>query len=306
MKCLVTRPIPGDPMGQLIPYYDSVAVLTAEGKTPRPVLEAAIADADVLICTLVDAVDEALLEKAPKLKCVITFSVGLDHIDVAAVGKRNLPLAHTPNVLTDATADLTWALILGAARRLKPAMRQLEEGGWTGFDPKGFLGLELRGATLGIFGFGKIGRAVAERAGGFGMNVLHGLPKDELLRKSDVFSIHCPLKAETRHAIGERELSLMKPSAVLVNTARGPIVDEAALVLHLQKTPTFFARLDVFEREPELAEGLASLPNALCVPHIGSATTTARSAMARVCIEEAIRFAKGEKLQYDYFGGGSK
>jgi len=264
------------------------------------------AGADVLVVTLNEKIDEELLGQATRLKCLITYSVGLDHIDLVAVRSRQLPLAHTPDVLTDATADLAWALILGCARRLKPAQRFLEEGKFKSFDPSLLLGIELRDKILGVVGYGKIGQAVAKRAAGFGMTVLHcGRPGktpmrlEEVLSKSDVVSLHCPSNAETRHLISRRELQTMKAQGILINTARGPLIDEVALLAHLRATPEFYAGLDVFEHEPKVPEGFLQLPNAFCVPHIGSATRTAREAMGRVCMEEAIRFAKGESLKYE-------
>lgn len=315
MKLTVTRKLPGCPEAILTRHYHDVTVKDVAKPLSPADLEKAVADADVVICTLNDRIDEALLSKAPHLKCLITFSVGLDHVDVPAVLKRKIKLVHTPNVLTDATADLTWTLILGCARRIKPAVRFLEEGKWSGFDPSLFLGIELQGKTLGIVGMGKIGTAVAARARGFGMKVVYCRSKkaagvaardsnettlDAILNSADVITLHCPLTDETKHLIGRRELGIMKREAILVNTARGPIVDEAALLAHLRTNPGFFAGLDVFEKEPFVGEALRFLPNALCVPHIGSATDTAREAMGRVCLEEAVRYAKGEALQYEY------
>lgn len=313
MKVTVTRKLPGCPEALLSRHFHDVIQLDAPRSLTAEALGQAASSTDVLICTLSDKITEKVLEQAPSLKCLITFSVGLDHIDVPAVLKRNIRLVHTPQVLTESTADLTWALILACARRLKPAMRYLEEGNFVGFDPSLFLGIELHGKLLGIVGMGKIGRAVATRGLGFGMKIAYSGPQrsdpygtavemslEQLLGNADVVALHCPLKKETTHLIGRRELSVMKPNAILVNTARGPIVDEAALVAHLRTHPDFFAGLDVFEKEPHLAEALKSLPNAFCVPHIGSATQVAREAMGKVCLDEAIRFARGESLKYEY------
>lgn len=315
MNCTVTRRLPGGAEKKLLAFFDPVRVFDQSRPATPDELRGLASDAEVLIVTVADKVDEGVLAAAKDLKCLVTFSVGLDHIDLEAVRKRNLPLAHTPDVLTNATADLTFALILSGARRLKPAARLVEEGRWAGFDPSLYLGLELHGATLLVVGLGKIGQAVARRAVSFGMRVLYAGPEkmhpgfsadrvtlEQGLAAADVVSLHCPLKPETKHLIGLKQLTLMKPGAVLVNTARGPLVDEAALTAHLRAHPEFFAGLDVFEAEPHIKAGLASLPNAYCLPHIGSATRTAREAMARVCVEEASRFVNGQPLKYRWGG----
>lgn len=307
MKVSVTRKLPGCESALLSRAFRDVEIFSEPRAMTRDELLKMAAETEVLVCTLNEKIDDDLLAAAKRLKCLITYSVGLDHIDLDAVTRRGLPLAHTPDVLTDATADLAWALILGCARRLKPAQRFLEEGRFQAFDPSLLLGIELRGKVLGIVGLGKIGRAVAARADGFGMKVIGtGRPGKtetslpEVLQKADVVSLHCPSNAATRHLIGRRELQLMKPQAILINTARGPIIDETALLSHLRGAPDFYAGLDVYEHEPKVPEGFLQLPNAFCLPHVGSATRTAREAMGRVCMEEAIRFAKGEGLKYEY------
>ena len=307
MKVGVTRKLPGCESALLSRAFRDVDYWNESRAMARADLLKMAAETEVLVCTLNEKIDEELLTAATRLQCLITFSVGMDHIDVPAVLKRNLKLVHTPDVLTDATADLTWALILGCARRLKPALRFLEEGKFQNFDPNLLLGLELRGRVLGIVGYGKIGRAVGLRAGGFGMTELHcgrpgksEMPLEEVLKKSDVVSLHCPSNAETHHLISRRELQWMKSHAILVNTARGPLVDEVAATAHLRSHPDFYLGLDVFEFEPKVPDVFKQLPNTFCLPHIGSATRTSREAMGRVCMEEAIRFAKGEALQYEY------
>jgi len=307
MKVSVTRKLPGCESALLSRAFRDVEIFTEPRAMSRDEFLKMAATTEVLICTLNEKIDEEVLAQAKKLKCLITYSVGVDHIDVKAVTAQGLPLAHTPDVLTDATADLAWALILGCARRLKPAQRFLEEGKFKSFDPGLLLGVELRGKVLGIVGYGKIGKAVGDRASGFGMQViLCGRPGTtdmtlaEVLQKADVVSLHCPSNAETRHMISRKELAIMKPQAILINTARGPLIDETSLLSHLRNSPEFYAGLDVFEHEPKVPEGLLQLPNAFCLPHVGSATRTAREAMGRVCMEEAIRFAKGEGLKYEY------
>jgi len=257
-----------------------------------------------------------LLVACPALRLVVTFSVGVDHVDSAALRRRSIPLVHTPDVLTDATADLAMALILACARRLRPGVRFVEEGHFEGFDPGLFLGLALANARLGIVGLGKIGTAVARRALGFGMTVTYVSPQEkrpafpavrvsleQCLREADIVTLHAPLVAEARGLIGRRELAAMKPRGVLVNTARGPLVDEQALLAHLRTHPEFYAGLDVYEHEPRVDPALAALPNAICLPHLGSATEAARLGMARICTAAAIQFSRGEKPEPIYVGG---
>lgn len=315
MKIVVTRTLPGCPETLLNRHFDDVSVHTGSRPMEKSALAAAVADCDVLLCTLSDTIDDSVLSQASRLKLIITYSVGLDHLDLPGLSSRGIRLVNTPDVLTDATADLAWSLILGCARRLKPAMQFLEEGKWNGFGPSLFLGIELRDKVLGIVGMGKIGKAVARRGQAFGMNLLYvnasqtdvtdfpgagRVPLEEVMRQSDVVSLHCPLTPKTKHLISRRELNVMKPQAILVNTARGAVIDEEALTAHLRSHPEFFAGLDVFAKEPTVPEVLRHLPNALCLPHLGSATFVAREKMGKVCLEEAIRFAKGESLKHEY------
>lgn len=257
----------------------------------------ALAEADALLCLLTDRVDAALLERAPRLRIVANAVVGYEHVDLRACAARGIVVTNTPDVLTEATADLAWALILATVRRLPQAERSLRAGEFHGWGFWDYLGGDLAGATLGIFGMGRIGRAVARRAGGFGMRVVYHsrtrLPADdearlgaesvsfhELLARSDVLTLHAPLTAETRHAIGREALGRMRPGAYLVNTARGALVDEAALVEALRDGRLAGAGLDVYEREPEIAPGLLDLPNVVVLPHVGSATKDTRTRMA--------------------------
>ena len=257
---------------------------------------------DALLCLLTDRIDDALLAAAPRLRIVANMAVGTDNVDLAAARARNVAVSNTPDVLTDATADLTWALLLATARRLAWGDRYVRGGGFTGWHPELGIGADVTGRTLGIVGPGRIGRAVAERARGFRMEVLlhgrssTGLPLDELLERSDFVSLHLPLSPETRHLIGERELRRMRPHAILVNTARGPIVDEAALVRALREGWIAGAGLDVFEREPALAPGLAELPQVVLAPHVGSATTATRDRMAELAAESIVAALAGKPL----------
>ncbi len=312
MRCGVTRQLPLDAKSLLAPYFDSVELYEKGRPLTQEELSHAISDKEVFICQLTEPITQNILEHANRLRFLATFSTGVDHLDLKALKQRGIKVSHTPGVLTEATANLAWALILSCSRKLMPAQRYLQDGKFNGFLPSLFLGLALEQSTLGIVGMGKIGQAVAHRARAFGMKVIYftrssvegvegvSVSFEELLEKSDVISIHCPLTPHTKHLFNSKALSLMKSDAVLINTARGPIVNEEGLVEHLKRNPNCFVGLDVFENEPKVAPGLLELPNALCVPHIGSASRWAREQMARICIEDAMRFARGEKLQYEY------
>ncbi|HEV7590222.1 MAG TPA: D-glycerate dehydrogenase [Longimicrobium sp.] len=256
-----------------------------------------LAEADALLCLLTDRVDAALLDRAPRLRIVANAVVGYGHVDLRACAARGIVVTNTPDVLTEATADLTWALILATVRGLPQAERSLRAGEFHGWGFWDYLGGDLAGATLGIYGLGRIGRAVARRAGGFGMRVVYHsrtrLPAeeearlgaesvsfDELIARSDVLTLHAPLTAETRHAIGREALGRMRPGAYLVNTARGALVDEPALAEALRDGRLAGAGLDVYEREPEITPGLLDLPNVVLLPHVGSATRDTRTRMA--------------------------
>lgn len=288
--------------------FASVEILEKSRPLSELELSEVLAESDVSICQLTDRIDARVAGK--RLKHLCTYSVGLDHLDIEGLKAAGVRISHTPSVLTDATADLTWALILGAARRVVPASTFLKHGHFNGFGPKLFVGKALSGATLGILGMGRIGQAVARRAEGFGMKVIYhsrsevqcpytAVSLEALLERSDVLSIHCPLNAQTRHLIGADALSMMKPDALIVNTARGPIIEEVALLMHLRKCPQFLAGLDVYEREPQVLDGLSDCDNALCLPHLGSAALQTRVEMAKLCVQEVIRFAKGESLRYE-------
>lgn len=251
----------------------------------------ALGEADALVCLLTDRVGAALLDAAPRLRCVATVSVGYDNVDVAACAARGVTVLHTPGVLTEATADLAFGLVLAASRLFAQGDRDVRSGAWAGWTMDSYVGRDVHGATLGLVGYGRIGRAVAGRAAGFGMTVLHHTRTDTgeegwtssletLLRASDVGSLHVPLTAATRHLIGARELAWL--GGVLVNTARGPVVDEAALVAALESRVLFAAGLDVYEDEPSVHPGLLASPYAVLLPHVGSATAATRLAMTRL------------------------
>jgi glyoxylate reductase len=256
--------------------------------------------ASALLATLADKVDAELLDAAPRLRIVANHAVGYDNVDVPACTARGVWVTNTPDVLTDATADLTWALILALARRLREGEQVLRSGKFAGWAPTMLVGRDLRGRTLGIFGYGRIGRAVARRAEGFGMRVLFntrggGVSFDELLEQSDIISIHAPLTEETRHAFGPAELLRMKRGALLINTARGPLVDEAALVAVLEAGHLGGAALDVFENEPAVHQGLVGRDDVVLLPHLGSATQETRQAMAQIALSEVERVLRGER-----------
>jgi glyoxylate reductase len=247
-----------------------------------------------------DRVDRELLDAAPRLRIVANHAVGYDNVDVQSCTGRGVWVTNTPDVLTDATADLAWTLILALSRRVREGESIVRSGAWRGWAPTMLLGRDLRGATLGILGYGRIGRAVARRGEGFGMRVLFtarggGVPFDELLQESDVLSIHCPLSAQTRHLIGPAELLRMKRGALLVNTARGPIVDEAALVAALESGHLGGAGLDVFENEPAVHPGLLSRDDVVLLPHLGSATRETRESMAHIALTQLERVLRGER-----------
>jgi lactate dehydrogenase-like 2-hydroxyacid dehydrogenase len=245
-------------------------------------------------------VDGALLEAAPALRAVSVMAVGVDNVDLAACGARGVQVGNTPGVLTETTADLAFGLLLAVARRLPAAATAVESGDWVTWEPGGFLGEEVHGATLGIVGPGRIGSAVARRAAGFGMDVLAtsrsgGVPLAELLERSDFVSLHAPLTAETRGMIGEGELRRMKPTAVLVNTARGELVDTDALVRALSEGWIAGAGLDVTDPEPLASDHpLAAL--ALVTPHIGSASRRTRELMAEMAVDNLLAGLRGERM----------
>ncbi len=280
------------------------------GFSPR--LEPYLPKAAGILSLLTAKIDERLLSRASQLRVVSNMAVGVDNVDVAACTQRDIPLGHTPDVLTDATADLTMAILLSAARRIPESAQDAKEGRWGTWSPTGWLGADLRGAQLGIVGMGKIGQAVAERARGFGIRLAYAnpatiesdaihLPLDELLKTSDFVSLHCPLNESTRGLIGESELKMMKKKAILVNAARGPVVDSDALLHALKEGWIASAALDVTDPEPLPASGpLYSLKNCLIVPHIGSATYGARRKMAEIACENLLAGLAGEKLPHCY------
>jgi glyoxylate reductase len=273
-----------------------------------------VAGADAVLTLLFDRVDDEFLAAAgPQLRCVANVAVGFDNVDLAAAARHGVLVANTPGVLDDATADLTLALILATTRRLGEGERLVRSGRPWSWGMGFMLGTDLRGKRLGIVGLGNIGRRVAHRARAFGMSIAYcgrraapaevaaeleaeRLELDELLASSDVISLHCPLTAATRHLIGARELGLMKESSALINTARGPVVDEMALARTLTEGGIAAAGLDVYEREPAVEPALLGLENVVLSPHLGSATVETRTAMALLAARNAIAAVRGEEL----------
>lgn len=281
-----------------------------EARSPsREELALAAGDADGLITMLTDRIDAALLEVCPRLKVVANVAVGTDNLDLAALTARKIPAGNTPGVLTDATAEIAFALILATARRIVEARDTLLAGGWKQWEPDFLLGRELAGSTLGIVGLGRIGLAVARRAQAFSMSLLATsrrgtevpgvtvLGLDALLAQSDIVSLHVPLSDATRHLIGRAELARMKPGSILINTARGAVVDEEALADALESGHLGAAGLDVFSREPVRSDDrLVRLPNCVALPHIGSATGKTRRAMAGLAVDNVLAALRGERL----------
>lgn len=297
-KILVTRRVPQECLDLLKPHFD-IEHFNKGVAIPRKQLLKSVKDKDGLLCLLTDKIDHELLAAAPKLKVVSTFSVGYDHIDVPACKARGVTVTNTPGVLTESTADFTWALLMAAGRRVVEGDAYMRGGKYKGWDPLMLLGTDIAGKTLGVIGFGRIGQAVAKRATGFSMRVLYYdtrrapleaeatlnakfVPLDELLRESDFVSVHTVLDAGTRHLIDDRAFGLMKKSAYLINAARGPIVDEKALVRALKSDRIRGAGLDVYEWEPKMAPGLASCRNAVLAPHLASATLETRIKMGQM------------------------
>jgi glyoxylate reductase len=299
---------------ELLRAAGEVEVAETDAPLPRPELFALLAGADAILTLLHTRVDAELLDAAgPGLRCVANVAVGYDNVDLAAAAARGVAVTNTPGVLDDAAADLTLGLILAAARRLGEGERLIRSGAPWAWSMSFMLGRDLRGKLLGIVGLGSIGRRVAERGRAFGMRIAYNgrhaadpavaaalgaerMDLEEMLGAADVLSLHCPLTPETRHLISAERLALMKPGSILVNAARGPIVDEAALVAALREGPLAAAALDVYEHEPEVHPGLLELENATLVPHLGSATVETRRAMAELAARNAIAAVRGEPL----------
>ena len=308
----VTLPLPSPGIDMLRERFE-VTMIEAEGMAEESLAERIKKTDPVGIIGMVNVpITDRIMASAPQLKVVANYAVGYNNVDVAAATRRGVMVTNTPGVLTEATADLTWALLLAVARRVVESDRFLREGSFKGWKADLLLGTDVFGRVLGVIGFGRIGQAVARRGLGFGMAILYSdarraspavesefraqyVPLDELLRKADYVTIHADLNAETRHMIGERELKLMGKDHYLINAARGPIVDEKALVRALKEGWIRGAALDVYEKEPAIEAGLTDCWNAVLLPHLGSATDTARAAMAETAAKNLIAAIDGQQ-----------
>ncbi len=307
----VSRRLPDPVMAEFARRFTLIGRPADRPATRAELLDAA-AVAEAMAVTLTDRVDEELLQRAPCLKIVAVYAVGYDNVDVAAASRRGIVVTNTPEALTEATADLTWALILAVARRIPEAERLVRERRWEGWTPTQLLGADVFGKTLGIIGMGRIGRAVARRAAGFRMNVLyhnpHPLAPDvdralwvrsvsltQLLQDADIITIHGPLNDSTRGMIGKAELALIRRTAYLINTARGAIVDEPALIEALEQGRLAGVGLDVYPEEPRVDPRLLALPNVVLLPHIGSATHEARMKMGLMVLENITAVLAGRE-----------
>jgi glyoxylate reductase len=286
---------------------------TEPDRIPRAELLKRAVGKDALICLPTDKIDGELLDAAPTVRLVASVSVGYDHIDVDACTKRGVMATNTPGVLDDSTADLAWGLLMSVARRIVEGDAWTRSGTWTGLAFDTFLGADVWGKTLGIIGLGRIGREMARRASGFKMRVMYNnrnrapeaieselraeyVGMDDLLRQSDFVSLHVPLMPATRHLISDQSFAKMKPSAFLINTTRGPVVDEGALVAALEGKKIAGAGLDVYEHEPKVHPGLLGRKDVVLAPHIGSATVETRTKMAQLAVDNAVAFFTGRKL----------
>ncbi len=306
-RVLVTRPLTEGGTDPLLEAGHEIVEPDENPLAPES-LVALAAECDGIVSHLTDRIDAAVLESghSGRLKVVANAAVGYDNIDVTTAHSFGIAVCNTPGVLDDTTADLTFLLILAATRLATEAERDLREGRWTGWGFGDHLARDVHGATLGLVGFGRIGRAVAQRAVGFDMEVIHTARKDtgatgfvptldELLERSDIVSLHVPLSEATRHLIGAVELSRMKPTAVLINTARGPVVDENALVDALEAGTIYAAGLDVFDGEPAVNPRLLTAPRTTLLPHIGSATIATRTRMARLACQGVCDILSGRE-----------
>ncbi|MBN1458698.1 MAG: D-glycerate dehydrogenase [Armatimonadetes bacterium] len=308
----VTRPLAGEALDRIAAVAEMRVWDDPDAPPSRDVLLREVQEVDGLLCLLTDTIDEAVIAAGPKLRVISNYAVGYDNIDVPAATARNIMVCNTPGVLTETTADLAWALLMAAARRIVAADGHLRSGKWKSWSPQLMLGQDIYGATLGLVGLGRIGEAVARRAHGFGMRVLYTdvaqkpeaetehraefVDLETLLRTADFVSLHTPLTDETRHLIGAEQLSWMKPTAVLINTSRGPVVDQKALADALREGRIFAAGLDVFESEPiPMDDPLLELDNVILLPHIASASVATRTKMANMAADNLIAGLSGQR-----------
>ncbi len=311
-RVLVTREIPDAGLALLRQAGVSFEVFPHDRSMTREELLLAVRGRDAVLCLLTDRIDAELMDAAgSQCRIFANYAVGYNNIDLDAARSRGIHVSNTPDVLTEATADLAWALLFATARRVVESDQYLRAGKWSGWGPLQFIGQDITGKTLGVVGAGRIGADFALKSQGFRMPVLYHHPRENaeleqklgarrvdletLLRSSDFVSLHVPLRPETRHLIGREQLSWMKSNAILINTARGPVVDEQALKEALRERKIAGAGLDVYEHEPQLTEGLVDLPNTVLCPHIASATEQTRNRMATLAAENILKVLAGEK-----------
>lgn len=314
LTVFITREIPAEGL-KLLEGKFRLRIHAAEGPVTRSEMLEGVKDADALLCMLTDRVDEDVVESAPGLKIVANMAVGVDNIDVEACTGRGIVVTNTPGALTEATADLTWALLLAVTRRIVEGDRFVRAGKFRGWGPLLMVGGDLQGKTLGIIGMGRIGRAVARRGAGFGMRIVYNqrrrlppeveeglgavyLSLDEVIREADVLTLHLPYYPQVHHLMDRERLGLMKPTAYLINTARGAHLDEKALLEHLQENRIAGAALDVYENEPALTPGLTGLDNLVLAPHMGSAGISSRRIMAEMAAKSIEAVLKGVKPEH--------
>ena len=303
----VTRQLPEPVMTALTQRFRLTRLPETAPPTRETILDG-IRDADAVICTLAEQIDASVLAEASHLRIIANYAVGYNNVDLEAAYAKHIVVTNTPDILTESTADLTWALLLATARRVTEGHDLVRQGNWTGWEPRQLLGTDVFGRTLGIIGMGRIGQAVARRAAGFNMNVLYynrtakdfpGQPSwkrvtlGEVLAQADYLTLHVPLTPDTHHLIGSRELRLVRPTAFLINVSRGAVVDEAALVAALQEGRLAGAGLDVYEHEPLVHAGLLALRQVVTLPHLGSATHATRIRMGMVCVENICAVMEG-------------
>ncbi len=308
MRVFVTRRIPESGLEILRENFE-VDVFEGDSPISREELIKRAKGCEGILPLLTDSIDADIMDKTG-IKAIANFAVGIDNVDISAATKRTIPVTNTPGVLTDATADLTFALILAISRRIVESDKYLREGKWKGWDPLLLLGGDFVGKTLGIIGFGRIGKAVAQRAQGFNMNIIYTsrsryleeenegikfVSFDELLKTSDYVTIHAPYTEETHHLISEKELDMMKPTAYLINTSRGKLIDEIQLIKTLKEKKIAGAALDVFYNEPEINPELIELDNVVIIPHLGSASLETRTKMAIIAAENLVDALKGKR-----------
>ncbi|MFA6075244.1 MAG: D-glycerate dehydrogenase [Negativicutes bacterium] len=312
-KVYITRSMPEIAEQLLKAAGFTVKTFEQDRVIDKQILLREVTDADAVISMLSDKIDSDVINAATRCKIFANYAVGYNNIDVTVARERGIYVTNTPGVLTDATADLTWALLLDCARRVTEGDKLTRLGEFTGWAPLFMRGVQVTGKTLGLIGAGRIALAVAERARGFDMKIIYYARSNKtnfeqvtgatrvdlitLLKQSDFISLHIPLTPDTHYLINEHEIRMMKPTAVLINTARGPVVNEAALITALKNNRIFAAGLDVYEHEPELTQGLAELDNVVLAPHVGSATFETRDAMAKLVVENVVAALNGEVPQ---------